>query len=350
MVVAVTLAAAALVVVLVVGRSGPAPPPAAERTATAPTHRRSGVAPDGFSAAGPLTTAIPADARPASDSAAIVANLVRQIRSHDGHVALNATSYTATLYTVGAHQAKVDIGFDNCQGRSTLQAGMARALSGVPLPRGAVGSAGSDSEISIYQPASNHLWEFWKFQRSASGRYTACWGGEITDVSRNPGVFPYPYGATASGLALAAFVLRTHEVSSRRIDHALGVNVISARHGAVSWPADRTDGNGGGDDATDPAEGQRFRLNPKLDLARLHLNPLALLVARALQRYGMIVTDQSTGAVAIQAQDPDPDGSRRARDPYAALAGKMPTYEWLAGIPWDQLQAMPLNYGRAARR
>lgn len=350
MVVAVTLAAVVLVVILAIRRSGPATPAAAGRTEAPPTHGRTDVAPDGFSATGPLSTAIPPGARPASDSNATVANLVQQIRSHDGHVALNASSYTATLYTVGAHQAKVNVGFDNCQDRSSLQAGMARALSSVPVPRGAVGSAGSDSEVSIYQPATNRLWEFWKFQRAASGRYSACWGGEITDVSGNPGVFPYPYGATASGLALAAFVLRAHEVASRYIDHALGVNVISARRGTVSWPADRTDGNGAGSAATDPVEGQRFRLNPKLDLAKLHLNPLALLVARALQRYGMIVTDQSTGAVAIQAQNPDTAGSQRPRDPYAVLAGKMPTYRWLVGIPWSQLQAMPLNYGRAGWR
>jgi hypothetical protein len=290
---------------------------------------------------------IPSRARAASDSAAVVANLDQQIQTHDGHVALNATQYSATMYTVGANQPKVDIHFDNCQHRAQLPAGFAKMLTGVPVPDGAVGSAGTDSEISIHQPATGRLWEFWKFERKPGNLYSACWGGEISDTSRNPGVFPYPFGATASGLPLAAFVIRTGELLHGQIDHAIGIEVINARRGVTSWPANRTDGNGGGDAPSDPVEGERFRLNPDVNLAKLHLNPLALTVARAIQKYGMIVTDQSAGAVAIQAQDPRSyESQHQGRDPYTAVAGQMPTYMWLVGIPWNDLQAMPMNYGR----
>lgn len=183
------------------------------------------------------------------------------------------------------------------------------------------------------------------------GGYSACWGGEIDDVSSNLGVFPYPFGATATGLPLAGFTIRTDEVTSGAIDHTLGMNVIAARADTASWPANRSDGNGEGDDATDPVEGQRFRLDPSLNLARLHLNPLALMVARAAQTYGLIVTDQSTGAVTIQAQDPRAYmAAHGGRNPYTAVAGPMPLYELLAGIPWSDLQAMPLNYGRTGAR
>ncbi len=231
MVVAVTLAAVVLVVILAIRRSGPAPPAAAGRTEAPPTHGRTDVAPDGFSATGPLSTAIPPGARPASDSNATVANLVQQIRSHDGHVALNASSYTATLYTVGAHQAKVNVGFDNCQDRTRCRPAWPGHFRASRSRAGRSAQPAVTRRCRSNQPATNRLWEFWKFQRAASGRYSACWGGEITDVSGNPGVFPYPYGATASGLALAAFVLRAHEVASRYIDHALGVNVSAPAAG-----------------------------------------------------------------------------------------------------------------------
>jgi hypothetical protein len=343
-VVAAIVAAALLVTyVLVVRRPATPPPRPARVTPKAPP-----VQDVPFSPSSPWITPIPADATPAPDSAAVVANLDQQIRSNYGRVVLNATQYTATLYTVDASQPLVNVEFDNCQNKPSLPAGLAKALTGVPIPNGAVGSPGSDSETSIYQPSANRLWEFWKFEPQPHGRYSACWGGEITDVSQNLGVFPSPYGATASGLPLAAFVIRINEVAEGEIDHALGIEVINARLGVASWPADRSDGNGGGDNATDPMEGQRFRLNPGLNLSKLGLNPLARMVARAIQKYGMIVTDQSTGALAIQAQDPGPyEEAHDGQDPYASVSNGESVDSVLQGIPWSQLQAMPTNYGRS---
>jgi hypothetical protein len=305
-----------------------------------------GKAPSGvpFAGSGPWRTPIPAQARPAADSPAIVANLAKQISSYYGHVALNTESYSSTLYTVGPGRPRRQIAFDDCNGQTSPPAHFARVLSGVPIPAGAVGSEGSDAETSIYQPSSNRLWEFWRFQRSSGGRYSACWGGEIGDVSHNPGIFPPGYGATASGLPLAGFVVRISELQHRRINHTLGLEVVHARRGVFSWPANRTDGYD--NSATDPIEGERFRLNPKLNLAKLHLNPIALTIARAMQHYGLIVTDQS-GAVAIQSEDPRPYEARHhGADPYARLADGIPTYELLHAIPWNQLQAMPDNYGK----
>ncbi len=306
-----------------------------------PGNHRTVVVP--FARSGPWLTPIPTRARPARDSRAIVANLDQQITQYYGHVALNTVSYSSTLYTVGPRRRQTQIAFDDCHGQSSPPAHLARVLAAVPVPSGAIGSEGEDEETSIYQPSSNRLWEFWKFQPTSAGHYSACWGGEIRDVSRNPGIFPTGYGATASGLPLVGFVVRIAELQRRRIDHTLGLEVVRARRGVFSWPANRTDG--WDSDATDPVEGQRFRLNPELNLAKLHLNPVALTIARAMQRYGLIVTDQS-GSVAVQAQDPRPyESAHHGLNPYARL-DRIPTYELLDAIPWDQLQAMPLNYGQ----
>jgi hypothetical protein len=297
-----------------------------------------------FSRSGPWRTPIPSSARPASDSHAIVANLAKQVSSYYGHVALNTVSYSTTLYTVGPNRPEKQIAFDDCHGETSPPGHLARVLSRVPVPTGAVGSEGEDEETSIYQPSSNRLWEFWKFQRGHDGRYSACWGGEIDDVSRNPGIFPTGYGATASGLPLAGFVVRISELQDHQINHTLGLEVVRARRGIFSWPANRTDGYDS--NPTDPVEGERFRLNPKLNLTKLHLNPVALTLARAMQRYGLIVTDQS-GSVAIQSEDPRPyESEHHGTNPYTQMQHGTPTFELLDAIPWNQLQAMPLNYGK----
>ena len=69
------------------------------------------------------------------------------------------------------------------------------------------------------------------------------------------------------------------------------------------------------------------------------------MVARALQSYGAIVTDQS-GAVTVQAEDPRPYETGGAPDPYTAYFTG-PQYSWLKDIPWQDLQAVAMNYGES---
>jgi hypothetical protein len=71
------------------------------------------------------------------------------------------------------------------------------------------------------------------------------------------------------------------------------------------------------------------------------LTPFAQMVFRALQSYGMVVTDQS-GAVAIQAEEPGDwalDGNSGTAPLTASFDG-LPEYEVLNGIPWNQLQVV----------
>jgi hypothetical protein len=102
------------------------------------------------------------------------------------------------------------------------------------------------------------------------------------------------------------------------------------------WPAQRTDGwiNGG----LVVPEGMRFRLDPTLDIASLHLPPLVRMLAEAAQRYGIVVRDKS-GGVTFYAEDPAPLGA----NPYAGdngfFGGDYPNH-LLARFPWSRLQAL----------
>jgi hypothetical protein len=113
-----------------------------------------------------------------------------------------------------------------------------------------------------------------------------------------------------------------------------------ARSKSFSWPAQRTDGA-----STDPnaiPEGARFRIDPRVELTKLNLPRMTLLMAQAVQRYGMVVVDQTGWAVGFGAEDPTPLGT----DPYygrtGLFGGSWPS-ELLAKFPWQHLQLLEMQ-------
>ena len=164
-----------------------------------------------------------------------------------------------------------------------------------------------------------------------------CWGGRITHASRSSGVFRRPYGVAASGLSYLASAIRVSELQAGEIQHTLAVNLVETTAGVQVPPANRNDGNSSAADAI--PEGTRFRLDPTVDVTRLGLPPAAVTIAKALQTYGMVVTDTSA-AVVLMAEDGQPYVESGAGDPYARLFGSTPAYALLSKIPWNRLQAI----------
>ncbi len=257
---------------------------------------------------------------------------------------LNTTAYSAPIYTVTAGQPTVNVQWNNCQGQPP-DPNLIAQFQNVPIPDNAVPSDGSDAEMVIWQPSSATEWEFWKAARDPStGAWSACWGGRITHVSRNPGIMPPHYGATASGLPLLAFLIRVSELQSGHIDHAINLEVPTVQRYVFSWPANSTDGRE--TNWSDPAEGERFRLDPSLNLSTLGLSRGEQIIAKAMQTYGLIVTDGTGSSLAIQAEDPRQYMGSSGTDPYAAFFSGSHQYLWLKDIPWDHLQALPWDYGK----
>jgi hypothetical protein len=321
------------------GTTTPAPPVTATTPGTTtPAATTSSSGP--FLATGPWTTPTPAYAPLDPNSSAIVANLVNQVQTTYGHVALNTSSYSAPIYTVPADQPTVNMSWNNCQRKSYEDQNFAADLQNVPIPANALVSGGSDAEIVIYQPSTDIEWEFWR-AADTNGTWSACWGGRIQNVSQNPGVFDPGFGDTASGLPLLGSLVRVSDLESGSINHAVDLEVPMALASAFSWPANRTDGSSL--DPTAPAEGERFRLPASLDLSTLHLSAGELMIAKAMQTYGAIVTDTS-GAVSMQAEDPRPYMVSGAPNPYASFFTG-PSSNWLTDIPWQDLQAVAWNYG-----
>jgi hypothetical protein len=241
----------------------------------------------------------------------------------------------------------VDVVFRDCQHKGYVPSGLlgpGGQFTAVPIPADAVPTAGNDSTLSIYQPTSDRLWEFWKIQKMADGRWGACWGGRINAASRSPGYFSGVFGASASGLSNTGGTVSLGDVRSGSINHALSLAIPKpAVYTRVSWPAQRSDGWNTNPDAV--PEGTRLRLDPTLDVASLRLTPVAAMIARAAQRYGFIVTDAS-GAAAVIAEGGAAEKAATGRDPWTQILRGTPDYQVMKNFPWRRLQALPAGYGR----
>jgi hypothetical protein len=272
-------------------------------------------------------------------SAATVGALARMAKDSGSSVSIG--DYAVPLYRVGADQRCVKVQFDgdNAQLRD--------AFAAVPLPSAALPAAGTDAHLALWQPATDTYWEFFRLRRDGDG-WHARYGGRIVGMSKNPGHFtsvrgtggqaleqPW-WGATATSLPLVGGLVTFEDLARGRIDHALSFAVPRVRRGVMAAPAQRSDGRYGGG-YTVP-EGARFRIDPSVNLDALHLSPFGLMLAKAAQRYGMIVRDGGS-RVAIYAQSPLPGEP----NPYPALLGRDRPDEVLHDFPWSKLRLMRMD-------
>jgi hypothetical protein len=280
------------------------------------------------------STPVPPDARVASNSAALVQNLVDQATAAGTWI--NTWAYSSSIYTVPRDQLRVRVTLD------TRMANLQAAFAAVPLPADAVPASGTDGHLIVWQPSTDRYWEFWKLRRAGDG-WHARWGGAMSHASTNPGYFPAPFGATGTGLPVFAGLIRVAELRALRIDHALALAIPRAKARAFVWPAQRSDGASLLRDAI--PEGTRLRIDPRLDLDTLGLPPAGLAIARAAQRYGIIVRDQA-GAVTFYGEDPARFGPP---NPYGAIFGGKYANNVIANFPWRQLQVLAPPRHRPAR-
>jgi hypothetical protein len=202
-----------------------------------------------------------------------------------------------------------------------------------PVPAKATPADGTDGHIVIWQPSSDTMWEFWVFQNGPNGPQ-ARHGAKIPQVSRSAGIIEAPYGATASGLPAVGGLVTARDLRKGRIDHVLAIAVPEVRRETLTLPATRTDGSSS--DPNAPLEGARFRLDPRLDIDSLGLHPLARMLAKAAQRYGIVVRDQA-GALTFYGEDPRGGGVDR----FASLIGDADRKAIIDSFPWDRLQMLP---------
>jgi hypothetical protein len=180
--------------------------------------------------------------------------------------------------------------------------GLAPTITGVPIPENARPSAGSDGQIVIWDPVSGTEYSFWQFARDAQGNYTATNGYRYHTTSGYFGRFADGLAGRGAGTPYFAGLVRKWEIDQGRIDHALAFAYRSPAP-VFRFPASKSDGDGLA--GVDPPEGARIQLDPTLtdaDFTAWGLSPAAKTIARALQRYGMYIIDNS-GSSKIYLED-----------------------------------------------
>ena len=319
--------------------ASPAPPPASPAPAAPPA---AGL-PRLFSSTSAWNAPLPDNAPLDPASGRLVQTLrntvAANLAARTGPWIQSADSSTP-IYRVPAGQPMVPVKLDEGAWATSLQS----ALQNVPIPPDAWPAAGSDGHLTIWQASTDRLWELFKARRLADG-WHASFGGAMANVSANPGYYTsdsWPgagsfWGATATSLPAAAGMMRIDELQSGVIPHALAIAVPFALPRVYAWPAQRTDGT-----STDPEaipEGARFQIDPSVNLDALSMPPMTRMMAEAVQRYGMIVRDQTAHSVTFYAEDPTPTGT----NPYLALYGNQYPIDLLASFPWAYLRLVKMD-------
>lgn len=236
--------------------------------------------------------------------------------------------YTCAVWTAAAGQSTINVNSDPNFGTN------------VPFPSNWVFWNAPDKNTIIWQPSTNTIWDFWL----ADGIYpnvTANWGGKLTNVTTSEGVYPYPYGSSASGFVLGGGMITRYEAqqislnptsSANLIPHPLALILPEIADYHVA-PANRHD--------SPPyagvypvAEGSRFRLPANVTVPASP--PLLRAIVIAARDYGLVVRDGSASIIAICGEYNKPGDT----DYWAGIEGGQATYSILDAFPWSQLQAL----------
>jgi hypothetical protein len=287
----------------------------------------------------------PLDAPLHPHSEAFTLDFIRQYRKFYGNVAINTDKYSAPIYVVANNVETTSVAQWDCQNKGFKDQQLEQQWRTVPIPPNAEPADGTDSEMTIYQPSTDTMWEFWQARKS-NGRWEACWGGRMPNVSKNSGIWPRPYGTTATGLPFLGGEIRAEELTRGAINHVMGIALVeTAGNDVYSWPANRSDGSNPSNLPNRIPEGLRFRLDPTIDVDALGMHPVGRIVAKAAQSYGFVVWDKA-GAISLRAENPKSFTTMGLPNPYPAVWNGIPVYEVLRGFPWARLQFLPMNYGR----
>lgn len=203
----------------------------------------------------------------------------------------------------------------------------------------------SDGHMCIIDPFKKLTWEFSRCSVDSSSNLS-CTTFNVWDLTGTgvavpyQGMYHWARGGRGAGTPEIAGLVRPEEIEAGEIRHALCFCFSDNRPGACVAPAARSDGKA--EHQYNPYEGARLQLNPALtdaDLNAWGLGPAAKVVARALQRYGMIDVDNG-GGITIQGQNLHPVNATSR----AMWESRCPNLRSdLQKIPWNQFRV--LSYG-----
>jgi hypothetical protein len=238
----------------------------------------------------PWNTRVPSNATTDPNSAAMVQSVVGAAAAQ-GFV-LSVRRWTRTLYFVDSNTPRSTVSL-------TASWAPASSMSGVPIPGNAVPDPAGDGHMVIVDRSTGCEYDFWQAVHHADGTWSASWANATSTTGQ--GFYGHGLSATGAGEAGAAGLVLPEELQAGAINHALVFSYPYTKAGGAVHPATEADGRSTAVGAI--PEGARLQLDPGLDLNTLGLNSYELVIARALQQYGMILGDTG-GGVGLYAENP----------------------------------------------
>jgi hypothetical protein len=167
------------------------------------------------------------------------------------------------------------------------------------MPSGAAPDPEGDGHMAIIDTSTNCEYDFYGAVHRSDGTWYANWANSL--LTTGTGIFPYGLSAREAGFGLGAGLILPGELAAGQINHALNFAYPYTKTGGAVLPA--TEAAGKSTAAGAIPEGARLQLDPTLNLDSLGLSAWQKTIARALQKYGMFLSDTG-GGVSLFAQNP----------------------------------------------
>jgi hypothetical protein len=278
----------------------------------------------------------PIDSNPIYDrySDQMVATLGLKAR---GQIGADSGNYSYTVYFVDEATPRWDIPCTRykCTIASEGESRRTEMLTDVPIPPEAKPSSGTDMQMIVIDTTTFAEYNLWGLERTASG--WSMRNGSIYNIRRDG--TPVNYGSRGAGVPYFAGLVRRWEVEQGHIDHAIAFSYPYPADKRCVFPASKTDGNSSLPYAI--PEGARLQLDPSLtdaDFDAMGLNSTGKIIARALQKYGMILVNY--------AGHPKISVENLADNPFATGQWSDPPYEMtnktIANIPYTSFRVLAL--------
>jgi Bacterial Ig domain len=243
-----------------------------------------------YTASSPWNTPIEVDATLIATSGTLLGAL------GDDTFTSQPLEYAYPVYVVGAATPATVVTVRNTYSE-VAQAGtvLTKRYGGVDvavrLPADARASQGSDGHIIVHDPETGDEWGFWQAAKDGAGNWVATNGYHYN--THWSGVPPTGFGSRGAGVTYLAGLIRACEIAQGRIDHALAFAYNYPKNTFV-YPATKSDGLS----TADPnlPEGARLQLDPSIPAVTIQswgCTDACLVIARAMQVYGMYVVDNS---------------------------------------------------------
>lgn len=263
--------------------------------------------------------------------------LIRAVSDNGLPLTSDPTQYTIPIYLFNPSTRRVSVKLHgyfstyDINDSDRVGHGDAPLINNVPIPDSAVAGAGSDGQITLWDPVEGTEYAFWQLSRDASGNYSASNGWRYHTRPGFHGRFANGLSGRGAGMSYFAGLVRPWEIRQGRIDHALAF-AYKAPSPEFVYPASKSDGaKFGGVRGVDIPEGARLQLDPRYtdaDFNAWGLSRQGKIIAKALQDYGMYVVDNS--------------GSSKIYVEYEGTAhwNGLIKRDTVSGIPWSAFRVV----------